>query len=682
MKKQFICGSVVLAATLVGAGLQAVPVSVKDAIAKGRVVQRSYPYTEVNDEPMNRIVLADRAIDAAWVEAAKDPAAFKARQEKVRQAWIDALGGFPDRCDLDVKVTGVIERDGYRVEKTLFQSRPGHHVTADVFVPTDPRFKAPYPAVVVPCGHSYNGKMSPDYQRPGVIGTKLGFIVLVYDPIDQGERAQNRKVHKPMVCNGHNRTGHRATLVGWNTAQFRIWDGTRALDVLCARPDVDKSQLAVTGHSGGGTASSYLMAMDKRITAAAPSGFVASIRTTNWDLGASDAEQQFYGQLTFGMNHLALFMLAADRCAPLHLATHADFFPFIGVTETADCAAKAFKSLGRGDCFQLIDASGPHLWAESSKQAEFLWFRKHMKGEDVWKGYDRVAFHKYNLGFTYDDPKVDVGLAREQQNLVTPKGCVLDLPGERTVYDLIREEARKLEGAHQKVTPETVRRVTGIRARGFHAEACDRFDQELANGKSSTVSLLMDDGIVLQMFAFQPKTAKPELKPVMIVSDELNSVAHVARVEALLQEGRGAVVLEARGWGLTGRYFRQHRGEGPNPGKSIYYGIPTMDEMVTMKYFHLGENMVAHRTEDILAAVDAAKKLLAYNGAFELEAYGRASIPAAHARFLGEGRFAALKLVKPTWSWKQMIDDENLFTRFADVVHGAYRHYDWVDLAR
>jgi hypothetical protein len=39
-----------------------------------------------------------------------------------------------------------------------------------------------------------------------------------------------------------------------------------------------------------------------------------------------------------------------------------------------------------------------------------------------------------------------------------------------------------------------------------------------------------------------------------------------------------------------------------------------------------------------------------------------------------------MKTVKPTWSWRQMIDDENLYTRFADVVHGAYRHYDWTDL--
>ena len=406
MKTRWTYAGAALATALAGTTLLAAPVSVKDAIAKMRVVQGFYPYTEVNDRAMNGIIAADRAIDAAWVEAAKDPAAFKARQERVRQAWLDSIGGFPERCDLDVKTTGVIQRDGYRIEKTLFQSRPGHHVTATVFVPTDPRFKAPYPAVLVPCGHTYNGKMAEDYQRPGAIGAKLGFIVMVYDPIDQGERPQNRKNRKPMVCHGHNRTGHRAALVGWNTAQFRIWDGIRALDVLCARPDVDAKRLAVTGHSGGGTDSSYIMAMDKRIAAAAPSGFIASIRGTNWDLGASDAEQQFYGQLKYGMNHLALFMLAADRCAALHLATHADFFPFIGVYETAEYAAKAFNSLGRGDCFQLIDTSGPHLWAESSKQAEFLWFRKHLKGEDVWKGYDCAKFQKYNLGFSLNDPKV------------------------------------------------------------------------------------------------------------------------------------------------------------------------------------------------------------------------------------------------------------------------------------
>jgi hypothetical protein len=680
MTRRKTASAVALAAALTGAGLLAAPVDVQTALSRTRIVQGNYPYTEVNDRAMNAIFAADRAIDAAWLESVKDPAAFKARQKQVRQAWIASIGGFPARGELNVRTTGVVRRDGYRIEKTLFCSRPGHHVTATVFVPTDSRFTAPYPAVLVTCGHSFTGKMHADYQRPGVIGAKNGFVVMIYDPIDQGERPQNRRKRQPMVCAGHNRIGHRAALVGWNTAQFRIWDGIRALDALAARPDVDATRLAVTGHSGGGTAASYLMAMDERIVAAAPSGFISSIRATNWDLGASDAEQQFYGQLTYGMNHLALLLLAADRSATLHLATHADFFPFTGAFETAAAAAAAYASLGRGDRFRLINASGPHLWPESSKQAEFLWFRHHLKGEDVWKGYDCTAFQKYNLGFSLDDPTVDVGLAREPTNRVTPTGSVLDLPGERTVYDFIRDEARTLEKARRPLDPQIIRAATGIRPGGFRAEICDRLDQTLANGTSTTVTLLTDDGIALQLFVFRPAVpAKGNGQPVLIVSDELNSRVHAPRVEEILREGRAAAIIEARGWGLTGRFFRRHRGESPATA-TTYYGCPSMDEMVAMKYYHLGQNMVARRTEDILRAVDAARTLLAHGGTFDLESYGRACIPAAHARFLGAGRVAGLKMVKPTWSWRRMIDDENLYTRFADVVHGAYRHYDWTDL--
>ena len=79
MKTRLTYAGAALATALVGTTLLAAPVSVKDAIAKMRVVQGKYPYTEVNDRAMNGIIAADRAIDAAWVEAAKDPAAFKVR---------------------------------------------------------------------------------------------------------------------------------------------------------------------------------------------------------------------------------------------------------------------------------------------------------------------------------------------------------------------------------------------------------------------------------------------------------------------------------------------------------------------------------------------------------------------------------------------------------------------------
>ena len=48
-----------------------------------------------------------------------------------------------------------LEREGYRVERVIYESRPGHHVTAALYLPEG---EAPFPGVLVPCGHSQNGK--------------------------------------------------------------------------------------------------------------------------------------------------------------------------------------------------------------------------------------------------------------------------------------------------------------------------------------------------------------------------------------------------------------------------------------------------------------------------------------------------------------------------------------------
>ena len=59
-------------------------------------------------------------------------------------------------------------------------------------------------------------------------------------------------------------------LLGINTARNRIYDGMRALDYLQGRPDIDGERLGCTGYSGGCTLTSYLTALDSRISCSAP----------------------------------------------------------------------------------------------------------------------------------------------------------------------------------------------------------------------------------------------------------------------------------------------------------------------------------------------------------------------------------------------------------------------------
>ena len=76
---------------------------------------------------------------------------------------------------------------GLGVIGVIYESRPGFHVTAILYLPES---KPPYPGVLLPCGHSANGKAAGAYQRASILLAKNGIAVLCYDPIGQGERKQ------------------------------------------------------------------------------------------------------------------------------------------------------------------------------------------------------------------------------------------------------------------------------------------------------------------------------------------------------------------------------------------------------------------------------------------------------------------------------------------------------------
>lgn len=618
-----------------------------------------------------RLLAADRAVDAAWM-ACKTPAQVAARADAVRAATIAALGGFPERTPLNVQVTGRVVRDGYVIEKIIYESRPKHYVTAHLFLPDSPAFKPPYPAIVVPCGHSLTGKDFHAYQRGPLQAAKAGIAVLLYDPIDQGERAQLPQ-HKTkfMSCNGHNHIGRKAALVGWNTAQFRIWDGMRAFDVLCERSDVDPKRLGVMGHSGGGTLSSYLMALEPRVRCAAPSGYLSTLRDVVRDIGPQDAEQNIFGQLSYGFNHLSCIMLRAPR-PTLFVCSHMDFFAYEGSVETFDHARELYGRVGAPCALSMADAQGNHHWNESTRTASVDWMRYWLKGDMT--APERVDMDRYRLldvGFSYKT--VDVGLCAKPEARVTPTGQVMDLPGARSVYDILRDEAMRLARNRAPVTPDIVKRVTGIRVEA-PARTVNISEEVLTDGTLvRRATLVRDDSVPVPTIAFRnPKACKGT--PVLLAGDWSNLAKRAvcaARVRALLREGRSVMVAELRAFGETGT------------PKNIFYGTPDADESIAVMYYMLGESLVQHRAEDLLAA---AREFSAWCDArpIDLEVSGRAVVPAAHAWYLARATFGAFRTdpERTPKSWQQVVCDPLQAFRFACIVHGGLRAYDWTDLIK
>ena len=53
----------------------------------------------------------------------KTPDDIRKRQAHLKQKFLEALGGFPEKTPLNAKVVGVIHREGFRVEKVTFNER-------------------------------------------------------------------------------------------------------------------------------------------------------------------------------------------------------------------------------------------------------------------------------------------------------------------------------------------------------------------------------------------------------------------------------------------------------------------------------------------------------------------------------------------------------------------------------
>src|SRR5262245_3782232 len=177
-------------------------------------------------------LLADRERRVAQFSTREE---ILGRQRFIREKILQAIGGLPERTPLNHKLPGTLNRNGYRIEKISFDSLPAFYVTANLYLPETGR--PPYPGILMPLGHESGGKAHEAWQRSAITFAKNGFVILLYEPISQGERVQ---LYDPDLgeskarqsTNEHKLPASKWLLLGHNFARHRIWAGMRALDYL------------------------------------------------------------------------------------------------------------------------------------------------------------------------------------------------------------------------------------------------------------------------------------------------------------------------------------------------------------------------------------------------------------------------------------------------------------------
>jgi hypothetical protein len=206
---------------------------------------------------------------------AKTREAALAWQRRARPRLQKLLGDFP-KVSGPVKARVVEERGfpGYTQTKLEMELFPGLLAVAYYLLPNE-RPKCG-PAVLAVPGH---GKSVVDLIEEGQGGYALeccraGLPTLALEQVGFGERRHAEAIReKPEGGSACIVPAGAALMLGRTLGGYRVFEARRALDWLCARPEVDPKRLGMTGISGGGNTTFFTACVEPRLRAVLINGF-------------------------------------------------------------------------------------------------------------------------------------------------------------------------------------------------------------------------------------------------------------------------------------------------------------------------------------------------------------------------------------------------------------------------
>lgn len=634
----------------------------------------------------------------AFEKALKSESACRAWQSERRAFLLERIGGLPERTPLNAAVVGSLPGKGYRIEKILLETRPGFHLTANLYLPTDT--PAPWPAVLIPCGHSHNGKASGQYQRACMLLARNGMAAICYDPIGQGERYQmldatmERKSfldaeHVPtphpnvryMCTTEHTMVGLSSTLLGANVAQFRVWDGMRVIDYLQSRPDIKADKIGCAGNSGGGTETAYLMALDDRIVAASPGCYLTTFRRLIEAKGAQDGEQNIFGQIAFGLDEADYCIIRAPKPTLICAATRDATFDFRGTWELFLEAKRFYSRIGAAERVDINASDAPHGFTIQQREATARFMHRWLIGGDkpireLEQLPDAVTDKQL-----WDLSEPEWTAAQLQ---CSPQGQVLLMPGERSAFQINAETATRLKSQRtekwNKLDDDERRRMVCERIGARRpvdipaAKVTTAGDVARDNCTVRKLILERDDGIRIPALAYLPKQPSGVATLYIHGTSMQDDAGRGGPIDRLVDQGQIVIAAELCGIGET-----ETGHDKPDFGRGRF----GRDNLQIFVSYLTGRSFVGLRTEDVHRWTKALRdpKLLGTPiKELHLVAVGEAGISALHAAALEPAAFKAVTIRRMIPSWESVVGATETFDQWVNIVHGALRDYDLADL--
>lgn len=376
---------------------------------------------------------------------------WKLRSTQLRHQVQLAIGLFPypPRTPLNSIIHGKVQRMGYTVEKVYFQSFPGHFVTGNLYRPSGSGILRP--GVLSPHGHVKNGRFH-DHGINGIrdqinkgeehfeVGgrhpmqaravqlARMGCVVFQYDMVGYGDSIQlsHKGLGPRLEMNTVRKWGFsspRAELHLQSLMLLQTWNSIRALDFLISLSDVNPEQIAVEGHSGGGTQAFILAALDTRPTVVFPAVMVSTSMQ-----GGCICENSCY--LRIGAGNVDFAALSAPR--PLGMTGANDWTHEIQAQGLPDLK-KVYEFYGVPDLVMAeVFPQFEHNYNSVSREVMYGWLNRH-------------------LNLNHSEPVVEqnyIPLTRKEMSVWNhehppPYGKNLGNSHERYLIDWLTQEFRK-----------------------------------------------------------------------------------------------------------------------------------------------------------------------------------------------------------------------------------------------
>jgi len=285
------------------------------------------------------------------------------------------LNPLPARTPLNARVTGSFERQGYRVENIVFESRPGFYVTGNLYLPASEPGAGKPPTIVYVSGHAPGpAGAKAHYQHHGIWFARNGFAAFVLDTIEFAEI--------PGIHHGvHDLAMWHWLSLGYTPAAVEVWNAMRALDYLEIRPEVDATRAGITGRSGGGAVSWFAAAADNRFKAAAP------VHGT-WSVGphvANDTVREncdcIYFWNTYQIDLPLVGALIAPRPLMIVNASKDGAFPPAGYEPVYKCLRPVYQWHGVPEKLAEFAQDTGHLDTPAYRKAADEWMNRWLRND-------------------------------------------------------------------------------------------------------------------------------------------------------------------------------------------------------------------------------------------------------------------------------------------------------------